>query len=34
MAIELDGGDLYVIHAMDLRKRYQPRYEEAKRWRI
>ena len=34
MAVELEGGDLYVIHAMDLRERYRPRYEEAKRWRI
>ena len=34
MAVELDDGDLYVIHAMTLRKRYQEQYEEAKRWRI
>jgi len=34
MAIELDSGDIYVIHAMPLRKKYRPRYEEAKRWRI
>ena len=34
MAIELEGGDLYVIHAMDLRERYRPQYEEAKRWRF
>lgn len=34
MAVELEGGDLYVIHAMGLRERYRPRYEEAKRWRI
>jgi hypothetical protein len=34
MAVELEGGDLYVIHAMDLRERYRPQYEEAKRWRI
>ena len=33
-AVELDDGDLYVIHAMDLRDRYRPQYEEAKRWRI
>ena len=34
MAVELEDGDLYVIHAMDLRDRYRPQYEEAKRWRI
>jgi hypothetical protein len=34
MAVELEGGDLYVIHAMGLRERYPPRYGEAKRWRI
>jgi hypothetical protein len=34
MAVELGGGGLYVIHAMDLRKRYRPQYEEARRWRI
>ena len=33
MAVELEDGDLYVIHAMDLRERYRPRYEEARRWR-
>ncbi len=32
MAIELEGGGLYVIHAMNLRERYRPQYEEAKRW--
>jgi len=26
-------GGLYVIHAMELRKKYRPQYEEAKRWR-
>jgi hypothetical protein len=34
MAVELQGGGLYVIHAMNLRQRYRPQYEEAKRWRI
>ena len=34
MAIELQSGGLYVIHAMDLRGRYLPQYEEARRWRI
>ena len=34
MAVELEGGDLYVIHAMDLRERYRRLYEEAKRWRL
>lgn len=34
MAVELEDGDLYVIHAMGLREQYRPQYEEAKRWRI
>jgi hypothetical protein len=34
MAVELQGGELHVIHVMDLRERYRPQYEEAKRWRI
>ena len=34
MAVELDDGDLYVIHAMPLRDRYRAEYEEAKRWRV
>ncbi len=34
MAVELEGGDLYVIHAMPLRDRYRAEYEEAKRWRV
>ena len=33
MAVELEAGKLYVIHAMNLRERYRPQYEEAKRWR-
>jgi len=34
MTVGLEGGDLHVIHAMERRDRCQPRYEEAKRWRI
>ena len=34
MAVELSGGELYVIHAMPLRAKYRPQYEEAKKWRI
>jgi hypothetical protein len=34
MAVELADGELYVIHAMELRERYRPEYEEVKRWRI
>ena len=33
MAVELDDGDLFVIHAMSMRERYRNEYEEAKRWR-
>ena len=33
MAVEVEGGNLYVIHAMPLRDRYLAEYEEAKRWR-
>lgn len=33
-AVELSDGDIYVIHAMVLRKKYREQYEEAKRWRI
>ncbi|MEX0874288.1 MAG: hypothetical protein WD646_10115 [Actinomycetota bacterium] len=33
MAVELDGGDLYVIHVMPLRERYRAEYEEARQWR-
>lgn len=32
-AIELDDGDLLVIHAMKLRRKYRGRYEEAVPWR-
>lgn len=34
MAVELDGGDLFVLHAMRMRDRYREKYEEAKRWRV
>jgi hypothetical protein len=33
MAVELLDGTLYVIHAMELRPRYNKRYKEAKPWR-
>jgi hypothetical protein len=32
-AIELEDGDLLVIHAMKLRRKYRGRYEEAVPWR-
>lgn len=32
MAVELESGDLLVIHAMPLRDRYLEQYEEAKKW--
>ena len=31
--LELENGDLLVIHAMPLRDRYREQYEEAKKWR-
>lgn len=34
IAVELDNGALYVIHAMPLREKYRREYEEAKRWRV
>jgi hypothetical protein len=34
MAIELDGEELFVIHAMPLRQKYRAEYEEVKKWRI
>ena len=33
MAVELESGDLLVIHAMRLREKYRREYEEAKKWR-
>lgn len=32
IAIELDGGDLLVIHAMRLRAKYRTYYKEARQW--
>jgi uncharacterized DUF497 family protein len=29
MAVELESGDLFVIHAMPMRRRYRAHYEEA-----
>ena len=34
MAVELSGNALCVIHAMPLRAKYRPQYEEAKKWRL
>jgi len=34
MAVELEIGGILVIHAMELRVRYRPYYDEARRWRI
>jgi hypothetical protein len=33
MAVEVEDDGLFVIHAMELREKYRPQYEEAKRWR-
>lgn len=33
MAVQRADEDLLVIHAMPLRHKYRPQYEEAKRWR-
>jgi hypothetical protein len=33
MAVELESGELFVIHAMPLRKKYSAEYEEGKKWR-
>ncbi len=33
MAVEGSKGEMIVIHAMELRKKYRDRYEEAKQWR-
>jgi hypothetical protein len=33
LAVELLDDSLYVIHAMELRPRYNKRYKEAKPWR-
>jgi len=34
MAVELGRDELYVIHAMPLRKKYAAQYEQARRWRV
>ena len=34
MAVELGPDELYVIHAMTLRKQYRAQYEQAKRGRV
>jgi hypothetical protein len=34
MAIELLDDSLYVIHAMEMRPRYNKQYKEAKTWRM
>jgi hypothetical protein len=34
MAVELEGDELYVIHAMPMKRKYEAQYEEAKRWRV
>lgn len=33
MAVELEDGTQFVIHAMPLRARYRKQYEEAEKWR-
>jgi hypothetical protein len=33
IAVEGREGELIVIHAMPLRAKYRPQYEEAKQWR-
>ncbi len=32
LAIELESGDLSVIHAMEMQEKYRRRYEELKKW--
>jgi len=34
LAVEDDHGDLVVIHAMKMRRRYRRQHEEALLWRI
>jgi hypothetical protein len=34
LAVEDARGDLIVIHAMKMRRRYRPQYEEALPWRV
>ena len=32
VAVELDTGELFVIHSMPMRQRYRAQYREAQRW--
>jgi hypothetical protein len=32
MAVELENGDLLVIHAMPIRRKCREEYEEASKW--
>ena len=34
LAVEGAGGELVVIHAMKMRRRYRRQYEEALPWRV
>jgi len=34
MAVEVEMGELLVIHAMPMREKYRSQYEEATRWHI
>jgi hypothetical protein len=34
IAVETDKDELLVIHAMRLRSKYKPQYEEARKWRL
>jgi hypothetical protein len=33
LAVEGEGGGLFVVHSMRLRARFEDRYKEALRWR-
>jgi len=33
MAIELESGDLLVIHAMEMAEKHRKRYLELKKWK-
>ncbi len=32
MAVELETGELFIIHSMPMRHRYRAQYREAQRW--
>jgi hypothetical protein len=32
MVVELETGELFVIHSMPMRQRYRAQYREAQRW--